>query len=334
MDAIFKRYGAIASIYVVGLLVLPGRFMLYCLYERTNTGNRGVIVAGERVLVVDDGADMREFVVEAVLEPNGYQWLVAEDGQRGLELAIAESPDVILLDLQMPRLDGAGMLRAMKEHGLDIPVVLMTFHGSEEIAVEVFRMGAVDYVIKPFNIDELLVAMERALTGTRLRAERDQLTERLVASNLDLKHRIRELQTLYAVGKSLASLVDLNTLLARVADAAAFITNAEDTAIMLLDNASGELHNRIVKTGDNPAQAASGSAADQNTYASLQAAKPLLVDQEAAGNAGYNALYVPIILGKSPIGVLRVVSQMALGDHQTQLLGALADYVAIGLRPD
>ena len=81
-------------------------------------------MAGERILVVDDAVDMREFLVEYVLEPNGYQWLVAEDGQRGLDTAIAESPDLILLDLQMPRMDGTGMLKAMKEYGLKVPVVL------------------------------------------------------------------------------------------------------------------------------------------------------------------------------------------------------------------
>lgn len=294
--------------------------------------HEGEIVAGERILVVDDGDDMREFVLGYVLEPNGYQWLEAKDGQQGLEVAIAESPDLILLDLQMPRLDGTGMLRAMKEHGLNIPVVLMTFHGSEEIAVEVFRMGVVDYVIKPFNIDELLDAMERALTETRLRAERDQLTERLVTSNLDLKRRVKELQALYGIGRSLAALVDVDTLLARVADAAAFVTSADDTVIMLLDSASGELIERIVKAGADPTQTVSAPTSDQNAYAALQAAQPLLVDQGAARQSGYNALYVPAILGKTPIGVLRVLSQTPLGDYQTQLLNALADYVALSAR--
>jgi DNA-binding response OmpR family regulator len=59
-------------------------------------------VAGELILVVDDGADMREFVVEYVLKPNDYRWLTAEDGQRGLQLAVAESPDLILLDRKCP----------------------------------------------------------------------------------------------------------------------------------------------------------------------------------------------------------------------------------------
>jgi two-component system NtrC family sensor kinase len=289
-------------------------------------------VAGELILVVDDGADMREFVVEYVLKPNEYRWLTAEDGQRGLQLAVTESPDLILLDLQMPRLDGIGMLKAMQEHGLNIPVVLMTFHGSEEIAVEVFRMGVVDYVIKPYNIDELLDAMASALTETRLRQERDQLTQRLVDSNVDLKQRVKELQTLYGIGKSIASQVDLNTLLGRVTDAAAYVTNSDDASIMLLTNGD-ELFKRVAKSGGDPVQVTSVATTDQNAYATLQAGQPILVETPSEdGQTTYNALYVPVILGGAPIGVLRVINQEPLGEHQVQLLNALADFIAIGVK--
>lgn len=290
-------------------------------------------MAGERILVVDDAIDMREFLVEYALEPNGYQWLVAEDGQRGLELAIGESPDLILLDLQMPRMDGTSMLRAMKDHGLKVPVVLMTFHGSEEIAVEVFRMGVVDYVIKPFNIDELLSAMERALTETRLRRERDELTERLVDSNLDLKRRVRELQALFGIGKSVASLMNRDAILSRVAEAAAYTTNADRTDIFLVDTDTGGVDARMTKNGDETPKPAAHTASDQNVYAALQMAQPLLVDHSGADEQpAYNALYVPIMMADVSIGVLRVVSRMAMDDHQTQLLNALADYVAIGVK--
>jgi two-component system NtrC family sensor kinase len=268
-----------------------------------------------------------------VLEPNGFQWLVAEDGQRGLDLAIAESPDLILLDLQMPRLDGTGMLKAMNEHGLKVPVVLMTFHGSEEIAVEVFRMGVVDYVIKPFNIDELLNAMERALTETRLRRERDELTERLVGSNLDLKRRVRELQALFGIGKSVTTLMDRDAILSRVTEAAAYSTSADRTDIYLLDTNTGGLLARMRKNGDEAPQAASEPATDQNVYAAMQMAQPLLVDQASVDDQpAFNALYVPVMMGDTSIGVMRVISRVTMADHQTQLLNALADYIAIGVK--
>lgn len=291
-------------------------------------------MGSEKILVVDDGADMRDFVVEYVLQSNGYDWLVAEDGQRGLQVALSDAPDLILLDLQMPRMDGIGMLRAMQERDLAIPVVLMTFHGSEQIAVEVFRMGVVDYVIKPFNVDEMLHAIECALTASRLREERDQLTERLLASNMDLKRRVKELQTLYGVSKSLASQVDQKTLLARIVDAATYVTSADESAILLRDEASDDLRMGVVKKGSEPAHSASETCDDQTAQSVVQMTefRSILVSRGADQSPAQNVLYVPVVSGDSALGVLRVTSQLALGEHQTQLLNALADYAAIGLQ--
>lgn len=150
----------------------------------------------ETILVVDDGADMRDFVVNYVVRPNGYHALEASDGMQALTIIKDDPPDLILLDLQMPRLDGLGLLRRMKEDGIHIPVVLMTFFGSEEIAIEVFRLGVRDYVIKPFTDDELLEAIEGALVETRLRRTKEVIQQRLTQANdkltaqLDDAHRL------------------------------------------------------------------------------------------------------------------------------------------------
>ena len=286
-------------------------------------------MSGDTILVVDDGRDMREFVVEYVLEPNGYNSLVAEDGQQGLEIVTAEQPDLILLDLQMPRLDGIGMLKAMDERGLNIPVVLMTFHGSEEIAVEVFRLGVVNYVIKPFSLEELLGAIENALTNVRLRKERDELTERLIFSNRSLKRRVKELQALYGVGKSVSAQVGMDTLLKRVVEATAYVTGAEDTAILIVDPQSDELMKRAVKKGEDAAADYLITTMDDMAIKTLKAGEELLVGDE--DNPSNSAIYVPVMLGEQPVGVLRVVGGKALGKQQKQVLSALADYVAVGV---
>src|SRR5579864_9211038 len=97
-------------------------------------------MTGERILVVDDSKENREFVVTAVLKPGGFEPFQARDGLEGLELARRLTPDVILLDLQMPRMNGIQVLEALRRENLNVPVILMTFHGSEDIAVEVFRL--------------------------------------------------------------------------------------------------------------------------------------------------------------------------------------------------
>ena len=130
-------------------------------------------MARERVLIIDDSADIRSFLQDMVLGPRGYVVTVATDGQSGLELALAQKPDLILLDVNMPRMTGLEVLEALREHDFSAPVILMTFYGSENIAVQAFRLGVRDYVRKPFEVEEVLAAIDRALTESRLRRERE-----------------------------------------------------------------------------------------------------------------------------------------------------------------
>lgn len=152
-------------------------------------------MAGEKILVVDDGKENREFVIEYVLKPAGFDAYQAKDGLEGLEAARRLLPDLILLDLQMPRLNGIQVLQALRNESLNIPVILMTFHGSEEIAIDVFRLGVRDYVKKPYTVDEMLRAIENCLSEVRMRREQEALTERLLQRNRALHGQVKELTT-------------------------------------------------------------------------------------------------------------------------------------------
>jgi two-component system phosphate regulon sensor histidine kinase PhoR len=144
-------------------------------------------MAGERVLVVDDSLVYQDLVVNHVLKPNGYEPLKAQDGDTGLRIALQETPDLLIIDLQMPGMTGIQLLEALREAGSEIPVIMMTLHGSEDLVVRAFRLGLKDYVIKPFDVEEMLAAIDRALTEVRLRRERDALTQELVEVNRRLE---------------------------------------------------------------------------------------------------------------------------------------------------
>ncbi len=144
-------------------------------------------MAGERVLVVDDSLVYRDLLVNHVLAPGGYEALTAKDGESGLRVAQQEAPDLIIMDMQMPGMTGIQVLEALHSAGSEIPVIMMTLHGSEDLAVRAFRLGVKDYVIKPFDIDEMLVAIDRALSEVRLRRERDALTQTLEAERRQLE---------------------------------------------------------------------------------------------------------------------------------------------------
>ena len=298
-------------------------------------------MAGERILVVDDSKENREFIIDYILKPNGFEVIEARDGVEGMELARSQSPDLILLDLQMPRLDGMGVLQALRRENLPIPVILMTFHGSEEIAIEVFRMGVRDYVKKPYTPEEMLTAIEGNLTETRLRKEKDALTSRLLNANRELHNRIKELNTLYSIGKSVTALLNPTQLLARVVEAATVVTSAEQGSLLLVEGDS--LVMRAVKRrGDQHARPAADVSQDRIAERAIKTGKAVSAGpqdlaklRERNPNAPSAVMVVPMQVSDRVIGALGVENltntMRAFSDNDGALLSALGDYAAIAI---
>lgn len=295
-------------------------------------------MSGETILVVDDGKENRDFIVEYVLEPNGFKSLQAKDGREGLEMAIKYEPDLILLDLQMPRMNGLQVLQNLSARNSDIPVILMTFHGSEEIAVEVYRLGVRDYVKKPYTVDEMLNAIDRSLTEIRLRREKEALTERVIQANRELQKRVQELNVMYSVGKSVTALMKLEQLLPHIVDAAIKVTQAEEGHLFLLE---GEKIVCKAQKRHNTARAQAVNTETNDPIAThvLKTAQAItLTPEQLADNPSgpSSAAYSPMILGKQVIGVLgvgKMSSQAsAFTKHESALLSALTDYAAIAIQ--
>ena len=131
-----------------------------------------------RVLVIDDSPHFREFAVEYLLKPNNFLVDVAEDGLSGLSKALKTKPDLILLDYELPKMNGDQVLRQLRERGIKTPVILMTSHGSEQLAIEVFLLGVQNYLTKPYTVENALQAIDDALRVTRLEKEKQELLER------------------------------------------------------------------------------------------------------------------------------------------------------------
>ena len=112
-----------------------------------------------RVLVVEDNADLA-FGLRNNLEIEGYEVNVAGDGARGLSRALEWRPDVVILDLMLPEMDGFRVLRTLRQRGFDEPVLILTARGEESDKVMGFRQGADDYVTKPFGVLELLARVD------------------------------------------------------------------------------------------------------------------------------------------------------------------------------
>ena len=297
-------------------------------------------MTGERILIVDDGRESRDFIVDYILSPNGYRPLVAANGLEGLDSIDQHSPELILLDLEMPKMNGLEFLDALNDRGIEIPTILMTFHGSEEIAIEVYRKGVRDYVKKPFTVEEMESAILRCLAEVRLRKEKEALTERLIIANADLTQRIRELNTLYHVGKRVTSLVSLDQLLPYVVQAAIEVTGSEGGTLYLLNGE--ELVCRARKSTDTDAiKSMNLPMHDPFAWQAVRQGGP--VNFTPKDTSAYRQkddqtpaalLYVPIMVGKRVLGAMGVhhnVEGPTFRKQDGAMLSALSDYVAIAI---
>src|SRR5262245_18125900 len=117
----------------------------------------------KRILVIEDNPDLA-YGLRNNLEIEGYDVEVAKDGTRGLQRArSAPNPDIVVLDLMLPGMDGFRVLRALREEGHGMPVLILTARGEEADKVRGLRLGADDYVTKPFGVLELLARIEALL---------------------------------------------------------------------------------------------------------------------------------------------------------------------------
>jgi DNA-binding response OmpR family regulator len=126
----------------------------------------------KRVLIVEDNPDLA-FGLRTTLEIEGYAVDVAGDGPRGVEMARTLRPDIIILDLMLPGMDGYKVLRTLREGGVETPVVILTAKGEEADKVLGFRLGADDYVTKPFGRLELVARVGALLRRAAGPARRD-----------------------------------------------------------------------------------------------------------------------------------------------------------------
>ena len=130
------------------------------------------------ILVVDDEADIRDLVA-GILQDEGYVTRTARNSDDALNAIVARRPNLVFLDiwLQGSKLDGLQLLEAVKQEHTDLPVVMISGHGNIETAVAAIKLGAYDFIEKPFKADRLVLVADRALENSRLKREVRQLKQ-------------------------------------------------------------------------------------------------------------------------------------------------------------
>src|SRR5262245_19755872 len=123
-----------------------------------------------RILVADDERSMRELLA-IVLRREGYDVVLAENGRQAIAELEHRPIDLLISDIQMPDMNGVEVLRAAKQINQDLAGIMVTAFASAETAIEALRMGAYDYIHKPFNVDELKIVVRNALERRQLKQE-------------------------------------------------------------------------------------------------------------------------------------------------------------------
>jgi two-component system, NtrC family, response regulator AtoC len=131
-----------------------------------------------KILIIDDNSQIRMLLRDR-LQANNYKIIEAENGKKGIELCLQKNPDLVLLDLQMPVMDGTQVLKRLNAESMDIPVVVLTAFGTIERAVEAMKLGAIDFLPKPCNPDHILLVVKKALEGKNLKEENKYLKSEL-----------------------------------------------------------------------------------------------------------------------------------------------------------
>ena len=131
------------------------------------------------ILIVDDERDIRELIGD-ILEDEGYTTRLAGNSSEAMNEVNSEPPALMILDIWLKdsKMDGIDILKTVKRDNPDIPIIIISGHGNIEIAVAAIKQGAYDFIEKPFNIDQLLVVIRRAMETSRLRRENSQLRRR------------------------------------------------------------------------------------------------------------------------------------------------------------
>ena len=160
-------------------------------------------VSQERILLVESDPEVSDLITRQVLKPLGYQVRVVGDATMAIREAIEISPDVVIVNMNLPGLSGKDLLVALSSQEFERPVIVIAEEGMEGDVIQAFRLGASDYLSWPVREAEVVSAVERALGQVRAEHERERLSQQLEKTNSELQRRVRELTTIFGIGKVL-----------------------------------------------------------------------------------------------------------------------------------
>lgn len=293
----------------------------------------------DKILLIVGDAEERAMLTEAALEPFGYDVRTAGSGDDGLALIRHDPPDVLVLDLHLKGLSGRDVIAALNAQAYDIPVILLANEGAEKEALQAFRLGAKDYVVRPIRETELVQAIERALKEVRLRREREKLLNDLRQTAAEAQRHLDELKTLMTIGKAVAALRNLNEIFESLIRAAIQLTRAEAAGLFLKDEQTGALILRAGQSLTRELEERLGRPVEDDLAALVMSSRQTYIASgeglkrfNPAQKSATAVIYAPLVVHDAAIGLIWVANtRLPFAEYMKDLLTALADYAAIAI---
>ncbi len=293
----------------------------------------------DRILIIESDPEISDLVARQTLQAMGYQVQTARSASAGLQEVNRFLPDVIIADLVLPDLSGKDLLVAFSSQGIEVPVIAISQKGMESDLIQAFRLGATDYLIWPVREAEVVSAVERVLKQVRSRRERETLARQLKQTNNELQQRVRELTTIFAIGKAVISITNQRELLEKIVEGAVYVTEA-DCGWLLLREERNKTFNLVAQRNLPKTLAAKINQPWDDGISSLVAlsGETLSISGEPlarfkVSQLGQSTLVVPIKLKKEVVGLLIVVRKAPepFSSSNRTLLEAVADYASVSL---
>jgi len=293
----------------------------------------------ERILVVESDPEISDLIARQTLQAMGYQVQVVRSAAAALQEVRRYLPDVILTDMSLPDLSAKDILVALSSQGVEAPVIVIAHKGMENDLIQAFRLGANDYLIWPMREAEVISAVERVLKQVRSRRERETLARQLKQTNNELQQRVRELTTIFAIGKAVISITNQRELFEKIVEGAVYVTEA-DCGWLLLREERNKTFNLVAQRNLPKTIAVKMNQPWDDGISSLVAlsGETLSISGEPltrfkVSQLGQSTLVVPVKLKKEVVGLLVVVRKAPnpFSPSNKTLIEAVADYASISL---
>ena len=293
----------------------------------------------DRILIVENDADICDLIGRQALQSMGYQVQTAGDAQTAISRAIQFVPDIMIVDLNLPSLSGKDLMVALSSQGIATPIIALTKKGGEEDLVQSFRLGATDFLLWPVREAEVVAVVERVLKQVHDRRERERLDRQLQQTNLELQNRVRELTTIFSIGKAVTSVTDQSMLFDKIVDGALKVSSGDIGWFLVRDE--GEKTFTLVAHQNLPAPLKSKMNQPWDDGISSLVAmsgETLAIHGEPlkrfkVNDLGQSALIAPIKVQKQVIALLVIVRRAPrpFNGSEQKLVEAVADYASISL---